>query len=1571
MKFFFKKFLLIPVLLSTLLIGAITLVNIIKISFKWSPQKSSSNLNQSNNQSILDTVLSSFGDTAFAESDGYGNCYIGSFTNDVTNACTSTYYLPYNSSTQDVCLADGDISPTYDVYHFGNSQYLSTSVSSYYPDFIVLSPETGTNDPFSFNILAKQVAVADSEQFHTVTATSRFNVNGSPATTNIQVNTRLDHANQPPVQAYTPTTTTATTNNDFMVTAVLEDQEQSTVNITFQLFDENMTEVLQSYTYSGQNGYDLSGAIPKIEKTHTFTGMAEGRYRWRVVADETMTPVVCTGTANQHDDNIWRSTTTFSTVDIGNPTPSDTYTPGPSAEAMYIGSGSTPTPTPAPTATPVPTPTPIPTPVPQAVCTVSGSNIVGNGNFDWTGDTTGWQTNATGSSNPPYAYWGMSVSPDYSVLLGVPNMQNDNWGDSILSQDVTIPSGFSQLSFKYNPYSLDMITNDWFDVYITDTNNNLLETLIHVNRNDQQWITEYINLSAYANQTIRLNFLVHQDGQGNSTGVFIDDIEISDCTSGLTPTLAPATDTPIPYTPTNTPLPTFTPTPTNTPAPTANVTATPTIVPYPTCDGANIVTNSTFTSNTNDWVGEITNASGSSAIISDVFKVAESYPTVPNGVAITRPSSMAQLGNNTNQRLFRGEVIAEYTFVVPSLSPYIDLTYYLDQKGIGGENQFEIYFIDQNPTNNPDISVLPITFLPTVTDNVGVWNKPTLSLTGYEGHTLKLVIKSTDSGNDNSDIQTLYFSNINIYSHPDWTQCITPTPAPTVGPQCSTTTGVNLIKNGSFDNSPQFSDWSNRNSGQNDLSGITNTESTWPTKGISSAYLGYDNYDIIPFNGVYVKGWGERSISQQITVPSGSSKLTYDIKTKTTNCDSYNCSQFIVIENTAGERIGTIYSGAENIVNWETRYYDLSQYAGQTINIRFGIFGYPWDIPQYLIGQVHGATNIMYLDDVKVESCGAPVPTATPQPTEVPNYFCTSTNGVNVIQNPGFEDNNLNNWTTDNFTSNGVVVSPQVSSTTAYPGTYSALLGNVSGNTTKGETALVQDFTVPANGADLQFNYWAYSQDTISYDWQDVYIMDQAGHIMATVLHMNQNGQSWHTVKYPLTSFAGQTIKVKFVVHQDGNNSTPTAMYIDDVKVESCGIDPLLPDTVYVNSHGFTYNLPTKQRVNAHMPRFIGKDLNVSFVVINSDPITVPVTPDSSGNWSFVLDTPLAEGNHTVQAFDALGNPLGYEQFMVKSTISLMVVNMNNTTPGASGVNATLEWTSAHAYEVGDTITFSWPATGSPSTNKFAQSAPFSASDVTVPANFEYTSSAIGSMTFSATGTTPKGTAFSIVLGGGKLTNPTQPGNYQFEFNSYQAQSTTSDTSAGLAYIGNANQTHITARIVSTLSFNITDENDLTNEVFPVACSLGTLDTRYVNTCKYRLKVATNAENGFSVSYTSTANGLYNGTYSFTPAQNTVSDVTAGQEAYGVNIQAGLLTGNNTGGYSATSAANCTNNCNSSAMSFQSTTPVAIYEGDRGNAPIATDLTNTALVTHLATPSSTTPAGTYSQVITYNIVGRF
>ena len=62
---------------------------------------------------------------------------------------------------------------------------------------------------------------------------------------------------------------------------------------------------------------------------------------------------------------------------------------------------------------------------------------------------------------------------------------------------------------------------------------------LHQCGNCQSWVNQTVDLTSYVGQTIRVRFLVHQDGSGALTGIFVDDVQLTLPCGSISPTPAP------------------------------------------------------------------------------------------------------------------------------------------------------------------------------------------------------------------------------------------------------------------------------------------------------------------------------------------------------------------------------------------------------------------------------------------------------------------------------------------------------------------------------------------------------------------------------------------------------------------------------------------------------------------------------------------------------------------------------------------------------------------------------------------------------------------------------------------------------------------------------------------------------------------------------------------------------------------------------------------------------------------------------------------------------------------------
>jgi hypothetical protein len=230
--------------------------------------------------------------------------------------------------------------------------------------------------------------------------------------------------------------------------------------------------------------------------------------------------------------------------------------------------------------------------------------------------------------------------------------------------------------------------------------------------------------------------------------------------------------------------------------------------------------------------------------------------------------------------------------------------------------------------------------------------------------------------------------------------------------------------------------------------------------------------------------------------------------------------------------------------------------------------------------------------------------------------FCDS----GIIQNEGFETGSFPPWVID-----GTQLPPVITNAQVHSGTFSAFAGSTgspnggcaNGPEPHGDSSFYQQFTVPAGGGTLSFWHWDCSADAIAFDWQDAYITDSGGSVLQTIFHQCNNTQTWLNTTVNMAPYAGQTVRIKFLVHQDGFGDL-TAMYVDDVALYGpCA--PMAQDAFSRKTHGAagTFDVPLPLTGNVGIECRSGGATNDYQMIINfANPVTVGSASVTSGTGS-------------------------------------------------------------------------------------------------------------------------------------------------------------------------------------------------------------------------------------------------------------------------------------------------------------------------------------------------------------------
>lgn len=224
---------------------------------------------------------------------------------------------------------------------------------------------------------------------------------------------------------------------------------------------------------------------------------------------------------------------------------------------------------------------------------------------------------------------------------------------------------------------------------------------------------------------------------------------------------------------------------------------------------------------------------------------------------------------------------------------------------------------------------------------------------------------------------------------------------------------------------------------------------------------------------------------------------------------------------------------------FDARYTPTSSF--QTANVPVTVTGVGFF--DFLHGQTGVAPNGIELHavlDIQFGTGGTPTPgpTATSTPGSTPTP--TPPTGTNLIQNGGFEASG--NWT---FTGQTL---PVLTTTKAHSGSSSLRVGATSGQ--QGDSVATQTVTIPSSTtkATLSIFYWPTTNDSVTYAWQEADIVDSNGQVIQQLFHQASNSRTWLQSTVDLSKYAGQTIGIQFLDHEDSNGLSYYAyMYVDDV----------------------------------------------------------------------------------------------------------------------------------------------------------------------------------------------------------------------------------------------------------------------------------------------------------------------------------------------------------------------------------------------------------------------------------------
>ncbi len=202
-------------------------------------------------------------------------------------------------------------------------------------------------------------------------------------------------------------------------------------------------------------------------------------------------------------------------------------------------------------------------------------------------------------------------------------------------------------------------------------------------------------------------------------------------------------------------------------------------------------------------------------------------------------------------------------------------------------------------------------------------------------------------------------------------------------------------------------------------------------------------------------------------------------------------------------------------------------------------------------GWVNGQIQII---DTQLTPTATPTPDLTPTATPTPVVLC-----YNSIQNGGFEQEGDGWVRLGGTTFDGI---PRCGARSAWLGGYA---GAVDG--------IYQTVTIPADAIMATLEYWWYLYTTKAVHPNDYFytrIYDTSG-VLLEELATRTDGSTagdWQEASYDLLAYAGQTIRVHFLVETqpDTCDGSFTSFYVDDVTFQVCVIEeePTLADALFL-----------------------------------------------------------------------------------------------------------------------------------------------------------------------------------------------------------------------------------------------------------------------------------------------------------------------------------------------------------------------------------------------------------------------
>lgn len=151
-----------------------------------------------------------------------------------------------------------------------------------------------------------------------------------------------------------------------------------------------------------------------------------------------------------------------------------------------------------------------------------------------------------------------------------------------------------------------------------------------------------------------------------------------------------------------------------------------------------------------------------------------------------------------------------------------------------------------------------------------------------------------------------------------------------------------------------------------------------------------------------------------------------------------------------------------------------------------------------------------------------------------------------VIKNGTFEAQGAN------WTQSGAGSTQLISNFNPHTGKYGAYLGGVIAT----DHSITQQVSLP-NQSHLMLSFWweEWTQETAPGDLADyltVNLLNSSGGLLKELakLGVDPDRPPWDKLSFDLSGYAGQTVRIQFLAHNDGSN--PTDFFVDDVSIPAC-----------------------------------------------------------------------------------------------------------------------------------------------------------------------------------------------------------------------------------------------------------------------------------------------------------------------------------------------------------------------------------------------------------------------------------